>query len=108
MNRNIYVVALFLFGCQPYLTYEELEEGAKTDPKIEERLYKFERDAALSDSFSEDVADCVADRQCVVQCVNAPAGRRYDIMRVEFKSIEDKVQWYRMLRFFCSQVRGRR
>lgn len=96
------VFIVLLFACQPHLTYDELEEGAKTDPKIEKRLERFERDVERAGLFIEARWACKLSGKCYVLCVWH--GTRGNSDRTEFKDLDDMVKWYRHIKYDCSFI----
>ena len=98
------VSAVMLAACQSFMTYEELEEGAKTDPKIEKRLERFERDAERAGEFLETRYYCEATGDCYMFCTWH--GMRGDAGRNEFKDLDDLVRWYRRVGVDCQFVKS--
>lgn len=99
------VVALIfgvLSSCQPHLTYAELEEQASGDPKIAERLERFEDDAIASDYWVLMREQCASDN-CYMFCVWE--GTKLDQNRTKWRTIEHRVKWYRQVSRQCRFVR---
>lgn len=88
------VFVVLLFACQPYLTYDDLSEGAKTNPKIEKRLERFEKDAELAGLFIEARWACKSSGKCHMRCV-WHGHKGGDPNKTKFKDIDDMVKWYR-------------
>ena len=97
------LIVAFLASCQPYMTYEELEEGAESDPKIQKRLERFERDAERAGVFMEQRYYCSSSGNCTMFCVWH--GPRIDADRVKFDDLDDMVRWYRRVRHACQFVK---
>ncbi len=69
MKNNICgLLAFFLIACQPYLTYEELEEQAPNDPEVQKRLEKFEADVDRAMAYYEERALCSMDQKMMWAC----------------------------------------
>ncbi len=99
------VVAILLLGCQPYMTYEELSDGAESDPKIQKRLDRFEAHAEDANEFFEQRHYCSISGKCNLHCVWR--GIRVDVDRTEFKDLDDTVRWYRKIRHACRFIARR-
>lgn len=96
------VFVVLLFACQPHMTYDELEEGAKTSPEIEKRLERFERDAERAGAFLEQRWVCESSGECYTFC--DWHGPRWNVDRTEFEDLDDMVRWYRHIKHSCSFV----
>ena len=98
------VIGLLMVSCQPYLTHDEMEEGAKTDPKIEKRLEKFERAADTAALFIERRAECKSDQSCHMNCTWS--GIRRDAFKEDFKNVDELVKWFRDVKTSCGFADG--
>lgn len=91
---RLIILSFLLVGCQPYLTYEELNEGAKTDPKIAKRLERFERQVPKADAFFREQYSC----QMIWSCVDM---QPRDLEKKPFTGIDDMMKTYHRQKSSC-------
>ena len=94
-----YIVLLFLVGCAPIQTYEEISDEAEITGD-NTKLEKFEAIAKKAYEFRENKAHCMLSDEHVWLCSDAPMRNRKDA-----ETVDEIVRHYRRYHHYCGCAR---